>query len=70
METNLTTALFENFYGANNETQITNRVIETQTHDPFEDPGENLGRLDDYFKFLKSIIEDESDEKTNYTNGE
>lgn len=67
MERNLTTVLFENFYEGNNETQITNRVFGTQTQDKFEDPGENLGRLEDYFKFLNSI---NSKEKTTYTEEE
>ena len=63
MERNLTTVLFENFYEGNNETQITNRVFGTQTKDQFEDPGENLGRLEDLFKFFSSK---KSDEKATY----
>lgn len=70
MDTNLTTILLENFHdenNENNETRVTNRVIGIQSQDPFEDPGENLGRLDDYFEFLNSK---KSDEKTTCTNEE
>jgi len=70
MDRNLTTTLLENFYdenNGNNETRVTNRDIGIQGQDPFEDPGENLGRLDDYFEFLNSK---KTDEKTTWTNEE
>ena len=67
MDTNLTKILLENFHDENNETRVTNRVIGIQSQDPFEDPGENLGRLDDYFEFLNSK---KSDEKPTCTNEE
>ena len=38
----------------NDETQVIHTVTETQNEDPFEDPGENLGRLQDYLEFIKS----------------
>jgi hypothetical protein len=53
-----------------NVTQITNAVTESQTKDLFEDPGENLGRLKDYFEFLKSKTWVETDENATFTNGE
>ena len=37
----------------NDETQVIHTVTETQNEDPFEDPGENLGRLQDYLEFIK-----------------
>jgi len=52
--------------GYNNETQIMHTVRETKTNDPFEDPEENLGRLQDYFEFLKKITF-ESDYNETYT---
>jgi hypothetical protein len=64
----LITDLVENVQVGNNATQITNAVTETQTKVFFEDPRENLGRLEDYFEFLKSKTYTESDENTTYTN--
>ena len=70
MEAYLTTDLVENVQVVDNATQITNAVTQTQNKDLFEDPGENLGRLEDYFEFLKSKTWAESDQNTTYTNGE
>lgn len=53
--------------GYNNETQIMHAVRETKANVPFEDPEENLGRLQDYFEFLKSKIISESDYNETYT---
>jgi len=62
MQDYLATYLNEYFQeGYNNETQFMHTISETQSNDPFEDPGENLGRLQDYFEFLKSKIISESD---------
>ena len=70
METNITTNLFENVNEGDNGTKITNRVIKTQAQDPFQDPGENLGRFEDFFEFVKSNRWAKSDENTFYTNVE
>jgi hypothetical protein len=70
MEAYLATDLVENVQVGDNATQITNAVTESQTKDLFEDPGENLGRLKDYFEFLKSKTWVETDENATFTNGE
>ena len=54
----------------NDETQVIHTVTETQNEDPFEDPGENLGRLQDYLEFIKSKIISESDYNETYSNEE
>ena len=54
----------------NDETQVIHTVTETQNEDPFEDPGENLGRLQDYLEFIKSKIISETDYNETYSNEE
>jgi hypothetical protein len=54
----------------NDETQVIHTVTETQNEDPFEDPGENLGRLQVYLDFIKFKIISESDYNETYSNEE
>ena len=54
----------------NDETQVIHTITETQNEDPFEDPGENLGRLQDYLEFIKSKIISETDYNETYSNEE
>ncbi len=54
--------------GDNAETNIIHTVIEIETKNLFEDPEENLGRLEDYLEFIKSKIGCENDKYETYQN--
>ena len=54
--------------GDNDETEIMHAITETQIKYLFEDAEENLGRLEDYLKFIESKIGCESDKYETYPN--
>lgn len=62
MENEMNTYLNENIQEGANETTI-NTVREIQFNEPFEDPEENLGRLEEYFEFLRKKLKAEYDER-------
>jgi hypothetical protein len=59
---------FDNFLNKNlsNETQTIN-TVESQNKETIKDPEEDIGRFEDYFKYLNSLEDFENNIETNTT---